>query len=220
MCVSVNAWRSDVAILEHQGVRPKIDPTARIAPTAVICGDVSVGPNTSIGFGAVVVAESGPVEIGANCVIMDTAVLRGLKHSKLMLRNNVLVGPRAYLTGCTIEEDVFLATGCSVFNGAVIGRKSEVRINGIVHLKTRLPEGSMVPLNWIAVGDPAVILPPEDHEKIWAILRPLNFPHYVFGVERPAEGETIMPTVLPRYAAALRRLHADDAEVARARSSV
>jgi hypothetical protein len=51
----------------------------------------------------------------------------------------------------------------------LIGRQSEVRINAIVHLRTRLPKGSMMPLNWIAVGDPAVILPPEDHEKIWAI---------------------------------------------------
>jgi carbonic anhydrase/acetyltransferase-like protein (isoleucine patch superfamily) len=202
-----------MAILEHEGLRPKIDPTARIAPTATVCGDVTVGPNTYVGFGAVIVAESGPVEIGANCVIVDTAVLRGLKHSKLTLGDNVLVGPRAYLTGCTIEDDVFLATGCTIFNGAIIGRQSEVRINAIVHLKTRLSKASMVPLNWIAVGDPAVILPPEDHEKIWAIQKPLDFPRYVFGVARPPQGETIMPEVMPRYAAALCRRHATDCEV-------
>lgn len=202
-----------MAILEHEGLRPKIDPTARIAPTAAVCGNVTIGPNTSVGFGAVIVAESGPVEIGANCVIMDTAVLRGLKHSKLTLGDNVLVGPHAYLTGCTIEDDVFLATGCTIFNGAIIGRQSEVRINAIVHLKTRLPRGSMVPLNWIAVGDPAVILPPDDHEKIWAVQKPLDFPRYVFGVGRPPPGETIMPEVMPRYAAALCRRHATDREV-------
>ena len=78
---------------------------------------------------------------------------------------------------------------------------------------TRLPEASMVPLNWIAVGDPAVILPPGDHDKIWAIQKPLNFPRYVFGVDRPAEGETMMPSVMPRYAAALRRCHAGDREI-------
>ena len=202
-----------MAILEHEGLRPQIDPTARIAPTATICGDVTVGSNTSVGFGAVIVAESGPVEIGANCVIMDTAVLRGLKHSKLTIGDNVLVGPRAYLTGCTVEDDVFLATGCTIFNGAIIGRQSEVRINAIVHLRTRLPKASMVPLNWIAVGDPAVILAPEDHEKIWAIQKALDFPRHVFGVERPPQGETIMPEVMPRYAAALCRRHATDCEI-------
>ena len=71
----------------------------------------------------------------------------------------------------------------------------------------------MVPLNWIAVGDPAVILPPDDHEKIWAIQKPLDFPRYVFGVERPQPGEPIMPEVMPRYAAALCRRHATDREV-------
>src|SRR5215475_11920789 len=92
-----------------------------------------------------------------NCVIMDTAVLRGIKNAPLLLGDNVLVGPRAHLTGCTIEDDVFLATGATIFNGAHIGRRSEVRINGIVHIRTRLPAGSTVPLNWIAVGDPANI---------------------------------------------------------------
>jgi carbonic anhydrase/acetyltransferase-like protein (isoleucine patch superfamily) len=120
-----------VAIIAHEGMSPRMAPTARVAPTATVCGDVVIGANTSIGFGAVIVAESGPVKIGANCVIMDTAVLRGVKRSPLTLGDNVLVGPRAYLTGCTVEDDVFLATGCTVFNGARIGRKSEVRINGI-----------------------------------------------------------------------------------------
>jgi carbonic anhydrase/acetyltransferase-like protein (isoleucine patch superfamily) len=202
-----------VTILEHEGRRPSIDATVRIPASATICGDVVIGPNTSVGFGAVIVAESGRVQIGSNCVIMDTAVLRGIKGSELTLGNNVLVGPRAYLTGCTVEDDVFLATGCTVFNGAHIGRKSEVRINGIVHLKTRLPEGSTVPLNWIAVGDPASILPPQEHEAIWARQKSLDFPRQVFGVERPPQGETIMPVVMPRYARALRRRHAADQPV-------
>jgi carbonic anhydrase/acetyltransferase-like protein (isoleucine patch superfamily) len=47
-------------LIEHLGKRPVIDLTARIAPTAVICGEVTVGPDTSIGFGAVLAAESGP----------------------------------------------------------------------------------------------------------------------------------------------------------------
>ena len=136
------------------------DPTARVAPTAVLCGDVTVGPNTSIGFGAVLTAESGPIAIGANCIVMDTEVLRGIANAPLTVGDNVLIGPRAYLSGCTIEDDVFIATGVTVFNGVRIGRGAEVRINGIVHVKTVLPAGATVPLGWIAVGSPAEILPP------------------------------------------------------------
>ncbi|MDH3593778.1 MAG: gamma carbonic anhydrase family protein [Rhodospirillales bacterium] len=190
-------------MLEHNGAVPKIDATARVAPNAVICGDITVGANTSIGFGAVLTAESGPIVIGANCVIMDTAVIRGTRRNPVAIGDNVLVGPRAYLSGCSIEDNAFLATGATIFNGARIGARSEVRVNGIVHLKTVLPPDTVVPLNWIAVGDPAEILPPDRHDRIWSIQKPLDFPQTVFGVERPGPGETVMPEVMPRYARAL-----------------
>ncbi len=196
-------------LIEHEGHIPRVHSTARLAPNATLCGDVAIGPNCSIGFGAVLVAESGPVRLGANCVIMDTAVLRGVRGAPLTLGDNVLVGPHSILTGCIVEDEAFLATGCTVFNGACIGRGAEVRINGIVHLRTLLPAGAVVPLGWVAVGNPAQILPPDQHDAIWAVQKPLDFPRHVFGIDRP-EGETIMPTVMPRYARALARRHAGD----------
>ncbi len=196
-------------LIEHEGHIPRVHSTARLAPNATLCGDVAIGPNCSIGFGAVLVAESGPVRLGANCVIMDTAVLRGVRGAPLTLGDNVLVGPHSTLTGCIVEDEAFLATGCTVFNGACIGRGAEVRINGIVHLRTLLPAGAVVPLGWVAVGNPAQILPPDQHDAIWAVQKPLDFPRHVFGIDRP-EGETIMPTVMPRYARALARRHAGD----------
>ena len=193
-------------IIEHGGAAPRIDPSTRIAPNAVICGDVTIGPNCSVGFGAVVTAESGKVTIGENCVIMDTAVIRGVRSDPVVIGDNVLVGPRAYLCGCTVESEAFLATGATVFNGARIGHNAEVRINGIVHLRSVLPPKAVVPLNWIAVGDPVHILPPERHDEIWAIQKDLDFPKYVFGVDRPPPGGSIMPLVMPRYAKALEEL--------------
>ena len=83
-------------ILEHCGTRPGIDPSARIAPNAVICGDVTIGPDSSVGFGAVITAESGKVTIGKNCVVMDTAVIRGVRNNPVSIADNVLIGPRAY----------------------------------------------------------------------------------------------------------------------------
>jgi carbonic anhydrase/acetyltransferase-like protein (isoleucine patch superfamily) len=195
--------------IEHEGKRPMIDGSARVAPTAVICGDVAIGSGTSVGFGAVLTAESGRIEIGGNCVIMENAVLRGTKRHPLTVGNHVLIGPRAYLSGCTIEDCAFLATGCAIFNGAVIGARAEVRINGTVHLLCRVPSDATVPIGWVAVGDPARILPPERHDEIWAIQQPLNFPKAVFGVERPPEGETAMPEMMARYCRALGR-HKND----------
>jgi len=66
-------------LYSHDGKQPHVDPTTRIAPNAVVRGDVTIGRNCSVGFGAVLTAESGCITIGANCVIMDTAVIRGVR---------------------------------------------------------------------------------------------------------------------------------------------
>jgi carbonic anhydrase/acetyltransferase-like protein (isoleucine patch superfamily) len=197
-------------LIQSEGTAPRIDPSAQVAASAVISGDVHIGPRCRIGHGAVLVAEGGPVRLGADCVVMDTAVIRGVPGLPMTLGDRVLVGPRAYLVGCSVEDDVFLATGATVFNGARIGAGSEVRINGLVHLRSSLPPQSMVPIGWVAVGDPVQMLPASDHEAIWAVQKTLDFPGFVFGQPRPAPGDSMMPALMPRYAAALRRRHAED----------
>ena len=140
-------------LLAHRGKTPQIYLSAYIAPTATICWDVTIGGNSRILFRGIIVAEGGRVEIGANCIIMENAVVRGTTGFPAVLGNSILVGPRAYLTGCVVEESAFLATGCTVLNGAHIGTKAEVRINGVVHIKTKLAVGNTVPIGWVAVGD-------------------------------------------------------------------
>jgi carbonic anhydrase/acetyltransferase-like protein (isoleucine patch superfamily) len=77
-----------------------------------------------------------------------------------------------------------LATGAALFPGCVAGTGSEVRIGGIVQVNTVLPPGTTVPIGWVAVGDPAKIYPPGEHERIWAIKESLDFPGTVYGVAR------------------------------------
>ncbi|MFF7362475.1 gamma carbonic anhydrase family protein [Streptomyces sp. NPDC008125] len=199
-------------LIDHEGVSPTVHPSAYVAPTATLSGDVRVGPGCRVLFGAVLTAEGGPVELGEGCIVMENAVLRGTRRDPLRLGRSVLVGPGSYLTGCTVEDEVFLATGSRVFNGARIGTRTEVRINGIVHLRTVLPPDTTVPIGWIAVGDPAQVFPPQEHEAIWAVQKELDFPGYVFGLDRPVEGESIMPAVSERFGRALGR-HRDDREV-------
>jgi len=197
-------------VIEHRGKAPTIHESAFIAPNATICGDVKIGCNSQVLFGAVITAAGGSVEIGDNCVIMENAVLRGTPKHPLTLGDNVLVGPHAHLTGCMVENNAFLATGCSVFTGAHIGAGAEARINSVVHLKTSLPPNATVPIGWVALGDPCQILPPNEHEMIWSIQKPLNFPKTLFGLDRPAAGETIMPEAMSRYAKSLGMHHSTD----------
>ena len=170
-------------LINHLGKSPTIDATAYIAPNATICGDVKIGKNARIMFGATIIAEGGTIEIGDNCVVLENAVLRStIKHS-LKIGNEVLIGPNTHVVGCIIEDNVFIATGASIFHGAKLCKGSEVRINGVVHIKTILPENEFVPIGWVAVGNPAEILPPERHDAIWVIQKTLNFSEYVYGVE-------------------------------------
>jgi carbonic anhydrase/acetyltransferase-like protein (isoleucine patch superfamily) len=112
-----------------------------------------------------------------------------------------IVGPNSHVVGAQIDAEVFAATGAAVFHGAQIGHGSEVRINGTVHLRTRLEAGSTVPIGWVAVGDPAQILSPDQHEAIWAIQKALDFPGFVYGVDRSAPD--VMKTITSRLSAAL-----------------
>lgn len=188
----------------HRSKTPVVDPSAYVAPTAVLAGDVQVGPGCAVGFGAVLSAEDGAIVLGRDCIVMENAVVLATERAHTKIGDNVLIGPRAYLTGCTIEDCVFLATGTTIFNHARIGQGAEVRINGTVHLHTDLPANATVPIGWVAIGNPAQILPPHEHEKIWEIQKTLDFPKAVFNLERPPKGQTIMPELTKRYAAHLR----------------
>ena len=195
-------------IITHLGRSPRIDPSAYVAPNAVVCGDVSIGPDCRILFGAQIIAEGGSIEIGRECIVMENAVLRaGARHS-LKIGNNCLIGPNAHLVGCRIEDEVFIATGAAIFHAAHLGKGSEIRVNAVVHLKTHLPAGATVPIGWVAVGDPASILPAGEHERIWAIQQPLNFPLTVYGFERD---EADMVKITRRLAANLAS-HREDEE--------
>lgn len=193
-------------LIEHEGKRPRVHETAWIAPTAVVSGDVVVGPDTRVLFGAVLSSEGGAVRVGEQCVVMENAVLRGTPGHPLEIGDRTLVGPHSHLSGCFVEDEVFLATGSSVFNGARIGRGAMVRINGTVHVKTHLPPEAIVPIGWVAVGDPVAILPPQDEEKIWERLEPLDFPREVFNTARSPD---LMARVMASYTRGLGR-HAND----------
>jgi len=180
-------------LISHQGKSPIVDPSAYVAPNAVLCGDVTIGPGCRILFGAQVIAEGGSIVIGAECIVMENAVLRSNTRHSLNIGNDCLVGPNAHVVGCTVEDQVFIATGAAVFHGARLGAGCEVRVNAVVHIQTHVPPGETVPIGWVAVGTPAAILPPDQHEKIWEIQRPLNFPLTVYGIER-AEADMLKIT--------------------------
>jgi carbonic anhydrase/acetyltransferase-like protein (isoleucine patch superfamily) len=196
-------------LIEHEGARPRVHASAYVAPTAVLCGDVEIGPACRILFGAVLTAEDGPIRLGERCLVMENAVLRGRAGHPVVLGDRVLIGPHAHVNGADVGDEAFVATGASLFPGSRVGAGAEVRINGVLHVNSTLPAGAELPIGWVAVGDPAQMFPPKDHEEIWAVQRTLDFTGTVTGLEPEALAEGAMDALTRTYAALYGR-HRDD----------
>jgi gamma-carbonic anhydrase len=176
-----------------------------VAPTAVLCGDVRVGEDARVMWNAVVSAEDGRVELGARCVVMEHALVRGRAAHPVVVGDDVLIGPHAHVNGATIGREAFVATRASLFPGATVGVRAEVRIGAVVHVNSTVADGAVVPIGWVAVGDPAQILPPGDHDAIWSVQEGLDFPGTVYGLSRDAPARERMTRQAAWFAA-----HRDD----------
>jgi len=195
-------------LLEHRGMRPVVPESAYVAPSAVLCGAVILGERARILHGAVLTAEDGEVRTGDDVVVMENALVRGRELHPAILGDAVMVGPNAHVNGATIEDEVFLATGASIFPGAVAGTRSELRINSVLHVNSTLPPDSVVPIGWIAAGSPARLFSPDLHVELWEVQRDLDFPDTVYGVSRDTPMRTIMARQTAFYGA-----HRGDREV-------
>jgi carbonic anhydrase/acetyltransferase-like protein (isoleucine patch superfamily) len=184
-------------LIEHRGARPVVPESAYVAPSAVLCGDVVLGERSRVLHGAVLTAEDGAVRVGDDVVVMENALVKGRAKHPVTIGDAVLVGPHAHVNGATIEDEVFVATGASVFPGAVVGAGSELRINSVVHVSSRTVPGTVVPIGWIAVGDPVELFSPDHHDELWEVQQAMDFPGTVYGVARG----TSMRDVMARQAA-------------------
>jgi gamma-carbonic anhydrase len=179
-------------LIEHRGRRPVVPESAYVAPSAVLCGAVVLAEGSRVLHGAVLTAENGEVRLGENSVVMENALVRGRADHPALLGDAVLVGPHAHVNGATVEDEVFIATGAALFPGSVAGAGAELRINSVLQVNSRLEPGAVLPIGWIAVGDPAQLFSPDRHEELWQIQRDLDFPGTVYGVPRGTPIRDIM----------------------------
>ena len=194
-------------LYEHLGSRPRVHATAVVAPTAVISGDVEIGPHCQVLHGAVITAEGGPITLGEHVIVMENALIRATAVNTVQIGDHTLVGTLASIAGATVGEEVFFASGARVFNGAIVGARCEIRVNAIVQRRAVLPEGTVVPIGWVAVGDPVRLFSPDQAEAIAEAEPELDFPGHVFGVDR--DTPDLMVQLTERYGSSLAR-HADD----------
>ena len=171
-------------LIEHRGKRPVVPESAYVAPSAVLCGAVVLGERARVLHGAVLTAEDGEVRVGADAVVMENALIRGRAGHPALVGDAVLIGPHAHVNGARIEDEVFVATGASLFPGSVAESGTELRVNSVLQVNSRLAQGTVLPIGWIAAGDPAELFSPERHDALWEVQRELDFPGTVYGVPR------------------------------------
>ncbi|MEV8364573.1 gamma carbonic anhydrase family protein [Streptomyces niveus] len=126
------------------GNEPVIDPTAFVAPTAVVLGEVTMAAGSSVWYHTVLRADGGPIVIGADTNIQDNCTVHVDLGSPVTIGARVSVGHNAVLHGCTVEDDVLVGMGAAVLNGAHIGTGSLVAAQALVPQGMRVPPGSLV----------------------------------------------------------------------------
>lgn len=125
--------------------RPEqVDPSAFIATQTVVLGDVTVGAESSIWYGAVVRGDRERIQIGRQTNVQDLCVLHADPGFPCVLGDRVTVGHGAIVHGATVEDDVLIGMKAVVMNGAVIGRGSIVGVGALVTEGTIVPPGSVV----------------------------------------------------------------------------
>lgn len=126
------------------GHEPVIAPTAFVAPTSVVIGEVGLAAGSSVWYHTVLRADGGPIVIGADSNIQDNCTVHVDPGSPVTIGERVSVGHNAVLHGCTVEDDVLVGMGATVLNGAHIGAGSLVAAQALVPQGMRVPPGSLV----------------------------------------------------------------------------
>src|SRR5258705_7039366 len=141
-----------VAVPAGETVIGRIDRTAFIAPGAVVLGDVTLGPRSSVWYQAVLRGDMAPIVIGEATNIQDGTIVHVDEGKPALIGARVGVGHRVVLHGCTVEDECLIGMGSVLLNGVVIGTGSVVAAGAIV------PEGMVVPAGALVIGVPARVL--------------------------------------------------------------
>jgi carbonic anhydrase/acetyltransferase-like protein (isoleucine patch superfamily) len=161
-------------IIELNGIRPDIDETAYIAPTAVIVGDVSIGPEASVWFGAIIRGDEGKIIIGARSSIQDNAVLHVNASSDTVVESDVTIAHGVVMEGCRIGKGSLVGMNSTILSGAEIGE------NVLVAAGSLILENQKIPANHMAAGTPSRVLKPLS-DKMKALLQQASKDYVGFG---------------------------------------
>lgn len=148
-------------MLPFRGRAPRIAPRAWLAPGAVVAGDVTIGPDTSVWFGSVVRGDVNAIRIGARSNLQDHCVVHVTKDRfPAWIGDEVTVGHRATVHGCRVGDGALVGIGAVVLDGAEVGEEALVAAGALV------APGAKVPPRHLVMGVPARVVRPLRDEEV------------------------------------------------------
>lgn len=138
-------------LLPFNGATPALDPTAWVAPTAQLIGDVRLERDASVWYSAVLRADVDPIVLGEGSNLQDGVVVHTDEGFPTTIGRGVSVGHQAVLHGCTIGDGVLVGMSATILNGATIGEETLVAAGAVV------PEGAQIPPRSLVAGVPAKV---------------------------------------------------------------
>jgi carbonic anhydrase/acetyltransferase-like protein (isoleucine patch superfamily) len=169
-----------MAVYALDAIVPQIDDSAWIAPSAVVVGDVVIGADVGLWFGAVARGDIERIRIGARSNVQENAVLHTDRGHPLVIGEGVTIGHAAIVHGCTIGDNTLIGMGATVLNGARIGRNCLIGANALV------TEGKKIPDNSLVMGAPGKVVRSIDAEGVAALTASAD--RYVENARRFAAG--------------------------------
>jgi carbonic anhydrase/acetyltransferase-like protein (isoleucine patch superfamily) len=153
-------------MFSFEGNRPTVDPSAWIAPTATLVGDVRVEAEASIWYGAVLRADFGPIIVRAGANVQDNSVLHGGADPITEIGPGATVGHLCVVHGCVIGAEALIGNGATVQDGARIGARCLVGAQALV------PPNLVVPDEQLVLGAPATVRPLTESAGWWVKTNP------------------------------------------------
>lgn len=152
-------------LFSFEGAQPKIHPSAWVAPTATLVGDVTVEADASVWYGAVLRADFGPIVVGAGANIQDNSVIH-TGADATVIGAGATVGHLCVIHGCEIGTEALIGNGATVQDGARIGERVLVAAGALV------APGAVIEPETMAVGVPAKQRPLTESARHWVVHNP------------------------------------------------
>lgn len=164
----------------HLLTKPQVHPTAWVAPTATVLGDVTLAEDVSIFYGAVLRGDIQSITIGPRSNVQDGCVLHLSRQLGCHVGADVTVGHQAILHACSVGNEVLIGMGAIILDGAEIGDRCIIGAGSLITGNKKIPAGSLV------MGSPAKIIRTLSEEeqagiKMWAASYVSLLPHYRAG---------------------------------------